>query len=183
MSHTFTPLTCHLSAVGVISGSFAKYAKASTKRGSRKKTRLEVTSKIKRRKIFFTSQPFTQSKWSSSSEHVGFKTDRREGRQMMAREGGRCHRLEINMVERDTVARESERDKIRGRCVAELMVLGWGASRVCRQGVREHLRRSPICRTLHLTLLHHEFVKGNEAEEALTVISGCQLRSVSRSTS
>lgn len=41
---------------------------------------------------------------------------------MTAREGGKCHRLEINMVERDTV--EREREKKEERHVAELMVFG-----------------------------------------------------------
>lgn len=40
---------------------------------------------------------------------------------MTAREGGRCHQLEINMVERDTVERERKKEE---RHAAELMVVG-----------------------------------------------------------
>lgn len=40
-----------------------------------------------------------------------------------------------------------------------------------------------VCGTLHLTLRRCEFVKGSGAGEALTVISSCQLGSVSRGAS
>lgn len=95
---------------------------------------------------------------------------------MTAREGGRCHGLEINMVERDAVERWR-------KC--------WGMDGCWMKGSEGNVSRVSgiTCvglrfrRTLHLTSRRHEFVKGNEAEDVLTVISGCQFRSVSRNAS
>lgn len=54
-----------------------------------------------------------------------------------------------------------------------------GALRWSQYGVRKHLRLYLILSTVHLTLWHYEFVKGNQAEELLALISSCQLESVS----
>lgn len=91
-----------------------------------------------------------------------------------SKEGGMGHRVETNTVGYDRVKR--------GR-------LPWcrmddcriGVLKGSRRGVREHLL--VVCGTLHLTLQHCEFVRGTQAEELLTVISSCQLGSVSHSAS
>ena len=89
------------------------------------------------------------------------------------KDGGRCPRLEINIVEHDRVKRWALAQSIIDCC-------GIGLLRWSRHGVTEHLRLYLVFGTLHLTLWHCEFVRGNQAEELLAFISSCQLGYVSR---
>lgn len=88
------------------------------------------------------------------------------------KEGGRCHRVEINTLEHDRMKRGELAGCIIDGC--RIGLLRWS-----RHGVREHLRLYLIFSTLHLTLQHCEFVRGKQAEELLTLISSCQFISVS----
>lgn len=74
-----------------------------------------------------------------------------------------------------------EHDRVRRGRWAGCIIDGcrMGALRWSQYGVRKHLRLYLIFSTVHLTLWHYEFVRGNQAEELLTLISSCQLESSS----
>ena len=98
----------------------------------------------------------TLSRFTRKPEEKHDKSRQRDDR----KEGGRCHRVEINMVEHDRVKRG-------GLAPCGIDARRIWVSRWSRRGVRVHLTLSLVCSTLHLTLQQCEFVWGNQAEELL----------------